>query len=455
MNLISLLFMIVLTSLSGTLSFLLWKLLALALDKKGSIQGIRLSLYLTVVFFALPVSFFGLAWRTGLFSDGMSGNLFQRTPFIKRGSVVLFFLWLAGFVLSCIKYGRKSRANRRMLRRAKPAAAEICETAENLRRKLRIRRRIPVYQVPVSISPYIAGLIRCRIVIPEKEYEAPELQMILEHELWHYKQGDLLFQAISGLVLRFQWFNPLVRLLSGELERWGDAGCDLRLCGQERPWSLKEYFRAVFLNVRSDRRTPAGMGLGRLEEAKERIERMKKYNSKKELKRFWLALLALCFFTASAATAMAAGGAVGAAYGRVYEATEVTVEEPMKKAEALEEYEWNFEESGYSAINTGEGQDENVRTYKTFNWQIPANNIVRSGNFFFTKGEQVTMSIIPNPLSAKTGIGLDQPNGVLRGVSSTGTYGHTFTINQSGTHKIYARNETGSPIEVSVTIMYN
>ncbi|MCI9067405.1 MAG: hypothetical protein HFI65_01765 [Lachnospiraceae bacterium] len=91
-------------------------------------------------------------------------------------------------------------------------------------------------------------------------------------------------------------------------------------------------------------------------------------------------------------------------------------------------------------------QNLNAKGSSTYTWTIPMNSIKKSGSFYAAKGSKVAISVNPDPVDADTGIGLDQPNGKLRGVSDTGTYGYTFTINESGYYKVYVRNEDGKQI---------
>ena len=72
--------------------------------------------------------------------------------------------------------------------------------------------------------------------------------------------------------------------------------------------------------------------------------------------------------------------------------------------------------------------------------------------FHANAGDKIFISIAADSMNAKTGIGLLQPNGYLRGVSGTGGYSHTFTLYEDGYYRIYARNEGSSAITVQVTV---
>lgn len=306
----------------------------------------------------------------------------------------------------------------------------------------------------VTQGSFIVGVFRGRIFLPEKPYGEYELRVILEHELWHYRQGDLLLKSLCVWLSWIQWFNPLTKKLFEEVDKWGDIHSDLHLCyGAEKQGDWKWYFGAVIDNVPEEGTCfCTGMGLRTSKEELEgRIRKMKKHNPKRELRRAVLALLAACFLLTLSGTVLAAGKGVEALYGVVYAATERTeYEEPGPEPEVSEEVEWLPDES--LAIVDVE-DNLNVKSANAYTWTISADTLNRTGAFYAEKGIKVTISVNPDPAGSATGIGLDQPNGYLRGVSGKGAYGHTFTILESGSYKAYVRNESGSKIAVYVAVV--
>lgn len=453
MSLISFFSMIIMTSMTGTIAFLLWKIASVCLQKKGSIKSIKMCLTVVIIFFAVPVVFLYFACEMGLFTDSISGNLFQRTPFLQKLFVVIAVIWTAGFLWSSVRYYTMCRKLRQIIKHASRAENSIQKAAGEIEKRLKIKK-IPVYIIPGQTVPAITGVWKCKILLPEKKYGKDELNIILEHELWHFKQGDLFLKKICGWIARIQWFNPLTRLLFRELDKWGDILCDMRLCHGEARWGKKIYFYTVFNNSYGQTLdSVSGMNLRKsLKEIEERAMRMSKYNPKKELKKAGLVLVAVCFAAVSAVTAMAAGNGLESVYNAVYDKTERIILEDTQPQIVSGEYEW-LPDGSFLVIDSGEELNLNARGLTTYNWSIPANALKRTDSVYLSKGTSVTISIVSEPSSAQTGIGLDQPNGYFRGISGTGTYAHTFTVNQTGYHKIYARNETGSAIDAVVTVL--
>lgn len=177
---------------------------------------------------------------------------------------------------------------------------------------------------------------------------------------------------------------------------------------------------------------------------------MRHYDPKKEWNKAVMALLILCFVLTSALTSLAAGEVIEELYKVVYDATEVIeYEELQPQPEVSDEYEWV---PGDDITIIESEENPNAKGLSTYTWTLPVNSLEKSGKFYAVKGSKVTISVTPDPTGSSTGIGLDQPTGNLRGVSGSGTYDHTFTINESGNYKVYARNEDSKQIDVVVII---
>lgn len=87
--------------------------------------------------------------------------------------------------------------------------------------RLHIKNSIPVYMDKYIKSPCIAGLISPGIYLPEDicdKIPLYQLQLILLHELVHYKRKDLLCNLLTILALCMHWFNPLVWLAAKEMK---------------------------------------------------------------------------------------------------------------------------------------------------------------------------------------------------------------------------------------------
>lgn len=87
-------------------------------------------------------------------------------------------------------------------------------------------------------SPMLVGFIKPRILLPKTDYGEYELNMILKHELEHYRRGDLYKKLLLILANAVHWFNPLVYVMRSCANRDIEYSCDERavhgMSGQEK-----------------------------------------------------------------------------------------------------------------------------------------------------------------------------------------------------------------------------
>jgi len=72
----------------------------------------------------------------------------------------------------------------------------------------------------------IVGLFRPMILLPEKDFDADELDLIFRHELIHYKRGDLFVKLLSIIAVSLNWFNPAVYVMNKAMQADCEASCD-------------------------------------------------------------------------------------------------------------------------------------------------------------------------------------------------------------------------------------
>lgn len=86
--------------------------------------------------------------------------------------------------------------------------------------RLRIRTAAP--------TPFVMGLLRPVVVLPEQEFTRQELRCILLHELTHVKQGDQWTRRAALLVTALHWWNPAAHWVERTLTELSEESCDAR-----------------------------------------------------------------------------------------------------------------------------------------------------------------------------------------------------------------------------------
>ncbi len=99
-----------------------------------------------------------------------------------------------------------------------------------------VSRPVELYvnsQVP---SPLLIGFFRPCIVLPTADLSEDDFSYTVRHELMHYKRKDMFYKWLVQLTVCLHWFNPLVWLMSREINRACEFSCDeavIRPLGEE------------------------------------------------------------------------------------------------------------------------------------------------------------------------------------------------------------------------------
>lgn len=75
-------------------------------------------------------------------------------------------------------------------------------------------------------TPLGVGIIRKKILIPDKEYDSRDLFYIVRHEYIHHKNRDLFVQLLVNILCVLYWWNPFVYILRRDIEHSFEMRCD-------------------------------------------------------------------------------------------------------------------------------------------------------------------------------------------------------------------------------------
>ena len=132
-----------------------------------------------------------------------------------NSSNMLFYLWLAGVVAVLGYLALSYGYNKALYQRAKAVApdnypAECRLAADNY-------------------GPYITGLTTPRILLPHdffSRFSSMQQALILQHELTHWRRGDLHLNYLALLLLAMCWFNPICWLAYRSYRQAQELSCD-------------------------------------------------------------------------------------------------------------------------------------------------------------------------------------------------------------------------------------
>lgn len=91
-----------------------------------------------------------------------------------------------------------------------------------------ISARLTVRTIDLPISPMLHGIRRRCLLLPAhmSALDVRQQQMIVEHELTHWRRADPLWLAVSGGLALLFWFNRPYQRLDGALREAVELGCD-------------------------------------------------------------------------------------------------------------------------------------------------------------------------------------------------------------------------------------
>jgi beta-lactamase class D/beta-lactamase regulating signal transducer with metallopeptidase domain len=107
---------------------------------------------------------------------------------------------------------------------------------------------VDTIEVDAPISPMLFGLFRPRLLLPLhlRGFDADQRQLILEHELTHWRRCDLQWASAGILLQTLLWFNPFMHLLRKQLSWAQELGCDRDVL-QGRPQAQRKAYAAALL----------------------------------------------------------------------------------------------------------------------------------------------------------------------------------------------------------------
>ena len=159
---------------------------------------------------------------------------------------VLFWIWLVGAVIyATVTLNQQEQFSRGIARLRKPADHTARTLARMLCEELGIRQKVRVYTVPAIDTPMLTGLLNPCILLPEQDYEAPELRLVLKHELCHLRRGDLLCKLLWIGCRAVHWFNPLIPVLIRQMERDCELACDEAVMKGENADAANTYCKSI------------------------------------------------------------------------------------------------------------------------------------------------------------------------------------------------------------------
>ena len=119
-----------------------------------------------------------------------------------------------------------------------------------------------VIEVAAPISPMLQGLFKPLLLLPRhlRGFDPLQQQLIVEHELTHWRRHDLYVSTASLALQSLFWFNPFMRMLGSRLGWSQEFGCDRDVL-RGRPQGERKAYAAALVAQLKLQQQPAGIAL--------------------------------------------------------------------------------------------------------------------------------------------------------------------------------------------------
>lgn len=443
-------FVIILNTVTGTVAYLLCKLLTRIAEKAGAIRVIYPMYRLVMIFYTIPFGWIYIYIKCNrVYGSYGIGDSFFGTPIIFWIIQIALIVWLIGMVCVIVRKLKDSyeerKAHELKMKNNMPFRADEYRAMLSRMYPHRNWKRTQFCTNFLTRSSVVVGKFSPVIIIPERKYSEFQIQVILMHEGMHIVRLDNLAKQISSVLIYINWFNPYLKSYTKELDEWADIACDISVCKRFLGGNSKEYYIAL-MAAKTSGHSVVNPFVSHLNKSNESIKRrmmyMKKWKDSRS-KRFVSAILMATLIMGSSVTAFAASSQVAGTQNDVYRETceseqnasdfESSTEIHMIPADQVDEEKWN------EAVVYEEDLLEPLTVQKNFTWTVPADNFARSAGFIKQKGGQIVVSCyLYSELNHR--VGIRRPDGSQLYVIGTHQVTATFPCEKTGTYYVYVEN---------------
>jgi bla regulator protein BlaR1 len=113
---------------------------------------------------------------------------------------------------------------------------------------------LKVVESNLITSPSMVGIWPGKLILPndfKDKFSRVQQQLILQHELVHYRRLDNLSNLLAMVLVAIFWFNPLVWLAYGAFRRSQELACDATVLANKTPDEKLSYSKALLLCVQT------------------------------------------------------------------------------------------------------------------------------------------------------------------------------------------------------------
>lgn len=443
------------TAITGDVMLFIW-LICRLLFLKLNPDLVYYMLRWVVIMFLLPVAYVSILmsrdgsyiWETRNLLEKFVYQINFRADYLQ----IAVIAWFTVTIRNVWNHLKKMRAQYKLCKKSVPVDnLEMTAVFEELKSQLGIRGNVEFLWNEDVTSPIATGIRKRRVILPYDDFEGEKLQVILLHELIHIKKHDLIYKAMTTVIVIIQSFNPPAYILVGLLNLWSEQDCDRKVVQHLASMGIRRsgYFQIIWtISEAAEKMSRDLCVFSMLFESREMLERrvdfMNKYGKNlKTTSKIVTALLLLTFITISTRTSYAAGVGMANANDELFKKTQ---EVNFKEQESLSDQSEFSVTAEENALVPQIVMDDEIITRgsdgASFDWTIPAGTRYVTPEKFFKKGTKITIAVTVVPSDITYWYGLMHTTGESTVCENTGAGNYTFTVEKTSFYRIMVENRS-------------
>lgn len=220
---------------------------------------------------------------------------------VETAARVAAAVWMAGILFLGSKTVLGMHLSGRLLRRWNVANWDhyLEREYQKLCRQMKLKHAPRLMRNSMLTTPLLMGFFQPCICVPLTGYTAEEQELILRHELCHFRRKDLWYKLLLNILCAVYWFNPALWWMKKEAERDIEFLCDETVM-RDRSVSDRMLYNRLLAKTAAGKTSSAGIttsfndSLSGLKKRMVNIMRAGKLKKGTAITAFLLAFFVLC-----------------------------------------------------------------------------------------------------------------------------------------------------------------
>ncbi len=177
-----------------------------------------------------------------------SGNWLASLPAVPAGLAgMLLGFWIVGMlVMGTRLVVAQAQFRRRLVDASRPLSTQQRKLLGRFFDRMQVFPMIDCRLSEAVKSPVLLGVIKPLLALPADFFESSrEPELVIRHELVHFRRRDLWANLIVAIVRCVFWFNPLLTWAERRFRDDQEMACDRVVLEDESPAKLRGYAAAL------------------------------------------------------------------------------------------------------------------------------------------------------------------------------------------------------------------